>query len=157
VAGEYLHSLLIITPENQAAYVNDPNFQNIDASGNRYATIGAGPNIYGALQSRINRPHDANDPVLYRHSLSIPCRYKDEDAAIKQLLQLSQNYNYYKVPYTLFPYQIFGIASGYNSNSFIAGLGQAAGFTLPAYGWTGGNTPGYQIPLPPQYFGVQQN
>ena len=154
VAGEILHSLLIITPENQAPYENDPRFQNIDANGNRYATIGAGPNLWDELEAGIDRPHDVHDPVAFRKRLTIPCQYKDEDAAIQQLFQLTNNYNHHQVGYTLFPLQIFGIPIGFNSNSFISGLGQAAGFTLPPVGGTGGNTPGYQNPIYPENYGA---
>ena len=61
---------------------------------------------------------------------------------------LSNNYNKNKVWYTLIPHRIFGVATGYNSNSFISGLGNAAGFDMPTPASTGANTPGYQNPVP---------
>jgi hypothetical protein len=152
VARGMLHSLLIITPDDQAAYVNDPLFQNIDANGNRYATVGAGPNGYWQLEAGINRPHDVHDPVTFRKTLSLPCEYKNENEAISTLFHLVQSYNQNKVTYTLFPQQVLGIPTGYNSNSFISGLGRAAGFTLPSVGDTGGPTPGYQNRLAPPLF-----
>ncbi len=41
-----------------------------------------------------------------------------------------------------------GISTGYNSNSFISGLGAAAGFCMPSPEDTGAYTPGYQNPVP---------
>jgi hypothetical protein len=149
-----LHSLLIITPENQSLYASDSRFQNIDENGDHYATIGAGPNAFGQLEAGINRPHDLHDPIKLRRSLALPCQYKNEDEAIKKLFQLTDNYNQDKTAYTLWPLQIFGLMTGFNSNSFISGLGQAAGFTLPAVGSTGGTTPGYQNAVPPFIYGV---
>lgn len=32
---------IVITPFNQAAYINDMRFGKIDANGNRFATLGA--------------------------------------------------------------------------------------------------------------------
>src|SRR5262245_43072378 len=39
VAGPFYHSKLIITPNDQARYANDPRFQNFDANGKRFATL----------------------------------------------------------------------------------------------------------------------
>jgi RHS repeat-associated protein len=137
VAGGLYHSLLIITPDNQSLYVNDPRFQNIDDNGNRFATIGAGPNGFLQLEAGVNRPHDVHDPVSFRKSLSLPCEYKNEDDAIQSLFQLSNIYNQDKLGYTLLPQRVFGVPTGFNSNSFISGLGQAAGFTCSGiYRWS---------------------
>ena len=142
------HSKIIITPNNQAHYVHDARFQNIDASGRRFATLGAGPNGALFLESGINRKRDVNEPSAYRKKLSIPCQYSDEDAAINNLFKLANNYNNNKVLYTLIPQRFFGFVTGYNSNSFISGLGNAAGFDMPNAGNTGALTPGYQNPVP---------
>jgi hypothetical protein len=147
-----MHSYLILTPDNQAAYANNPLFQNIDANGNRFATIGAGPNWYWFLEAGINRDHDIHDPINYRQKLQLPCRYKNEDEAIATLIGLAIKYNDNKTYYEILPFRLFGLASGFNSNSFIAGLGLEAGFALPAYGSTGGSTPGYQNPIPSFHF-----
>jgi hypothetical protein len=99
---------LRITPETQAAYVNNPLFQNIDANGNRYATIGAGPNPFLMLEAGVDRPHDVQDPIANRQSLTLPCGYKNEDAALSTLPHLVNSYNEDKLPYTLFPQRFFG-------------------------------------------------
>jgi RHS repeat-associated protein len=72
VSAGILHSFIIITPENQAAYADNPLFQNIDANGNRYAIIGAGPNAFLQLEAGINREHDVHDPIANKHR---PCSY----------------------------------------------------------------------------------
>jgi RHS repeat-associated protein len=148
------HSLFIITPDNQALYVNDPRFQNIDANGKRFATVGAGPNGFGRLEAGINRPADVLDTKHFQSKIDLPCKYSNEDEAILSLFKLSNNYNNNKTWYTLLPKRIFGIPTGFNSNSFISGLGLAAGFELPAVGATGGSVPGYQNPIPPYRFGI---
>uniref|UniRef100_UPI0010592BB8 RHS repeat-associated core domain-containing protein n=1 Tax=Sulfuriferula thiophila TaxID=1781211 RepID=UPI0010592BB8 len=153
VAAGLYHSFFIITPDNQALYINDPNFQNIDTHGMRFATIGAGPNSTLHMQSGINRFKDVHDPVSFKKKLDLPCKYANEDDAIKNLINLSNNYNTNKLWYTLLPQSMFGIPTGYNSNSFVSGLGNAAGFNMPTPENTGTNTPGYQYPVPVIKFG----
>lgn len=155
VAEGFYHSKIIITPDNQAAYINDPRFQNIDANGNRFATIGAGPNSMDHLEAGINRPRDVSAPSAFRQKLDVPCNYANEDEAIKRLFELASNYNNNHVWYTLLPQRVFGFPTGFNSNSFISGLGQAAGFAMPASGQTGTKTPGYENPIPAFRFGVR--
>lgn len=133
---------------NQDLYIHDPRFQNFDLNGYRFATIGAGPNIFLHLEAGINRPRDISDPIHFSKKLDLPNLYANEDDAIQRLFELANNYNQNKTWYTLLPQNIFGFATGWNSNSFIAGLGQAADFTLPAPGTVGGATPGYQNPIP---------
>ncbi|MFE8647292.1 RHS repeat domain-containing protein, partial [Sphingomonas sp. NCPPB 2930] len=146
------HSKIVITPNNQSIYANDPRFQNIDANGKRFATLGAGPNSNFHLESGTNRARDVEEKNAYKKKLDIPCKYKDEDSAINKLFEMSDNYNKNMVWYTLIPHNIFGIPTGYNSNSFISGLGGAAGFDMPSPGNTGANTPGYQNPIPSSRF-----
>lgn len=155
VGAGFYHSLLIITPDNQALYANDYRFQNFDADGNRFATIGAGPNLYDHLEYGFNRPKDVLDPIAFRKKLDLPCKYANEDAAIQRLFQLANTYNKNRTWYTLLPQNLLGFPTGFNSNSFISGLGEAAGFSLPMPGSTGGSTPGYQNPVSLWRFGVQ--
>ena len=119
----------------------------MDATGKYFATLGAGPNSAMHLESAANRPRDVNVPSSIRIKLNIPCQYSDEDAAIEKLFAMSEKYNGNKLWYTLLPFNVFGIPSGFNSNSFISGLGVAAGFKMPLPGQTGANTPGYQNPV----------
>ena len=146
------HSKIIITPNNQALYANDPRFQNIGPDGKRFATLGAGPNGSGRLESGINRPKDVNEASTYRKKLDLPCQYKNEDDAIEKLMSISNNYNNNKLFYTLLPHRVFDMPTGYNSNSFISGLGGAAGFDMPIPANTGAITPGYQNPVPASRF-----
>ncbi|MCP1106289.1 hypothetical protein M6G53_12920 [Serratia nevei] len=150
--GAY-HSKLIITPINQAAYANDLRFFNVNSLGQRYATIGAGPNSWAMLEYGDNRSKDVSEPNENSKKLAIPCAYKNEDEAIAELFRLSEKYNENKAFYTLIPVGGCGGFCGFNSNSFISGLGQAAGFNMPAPGETGATTPGYNNPLPAGWFG----
>lgn len=152
VANGMYHSKIIITPDNQAAYVNDPRFQQFDAQGRRFATVGAGPADLLRLTYGVNRPRDVNVPAAFRKKLDIPCEYADEDAAIRRLFELGDIYNQHRTSYTLIPRNIFGIPTGWNSNSFISGIGAAAGFNMPSPNETGFSTPGYQNPLPAGFF-----
>jgi RHS repeat-associated protein len=149
----FYHSKIVITPDNQAAYANDPRFQNFDENGRRFATIGAGPNEYLRMEAGVNRPRDVSMPDATRSKLDLPCNYANEDEAIKNLFRLAENYNKHKTGYALLPRNVFGIPTGYNSNSFVSGLGRAAGFNMPAPSATGQNTPGYQNALPAWRFG----
>ena len=160
VALGFSHSKLVITPDNQARYANDPRFQQFDKNGKRYATIGAGPDnglsnganlapmLYG-----VNRSRDATLPCNHKTPLTLPGRYKNEDEAIDQLFGMGDNYNQAPLPYSLFP---ANLGTGdypfefYNSNGFIRGIGEAAGFAMPAS--TGAKTPGWDKPVPPTAF-----
>lgn len=152
VANGMYHSKIVITPDNQAAYVNDPRFQQFDAEGRRFSTVGAGPAGALKLTYGVNRPRDVNVPSAFRRKLDIPCQYDDEDAAIRRLFELGDTYNQHRTSYTLIPRQFFGVGTGWNSNSFISGIGAAAGFNMPAPNATGFPTPGYQNPLPDRFF-----
>ena len=147
VAAGLDHSKIIITPDNQAAYVHNPNFQNIDANGNRYATIGAGPGGWKfELVSGVNRPRDVSEPDTARIKLNLGC--ESEDSAIARLFKLAANYNNNKVPYTLIP----NTPGHYNSNSFVSGLLGAAGIPAPDLGPVAPYTPGYEYPVPASNF-----
>ena len=67
-----------------------------------------------------------------------------EDAAIESLLQGDANYKDDAV-YTFFP----ETQGGYNSNSYVAGILQAAGLHRPVFPLS---MPGYVTPLPANYF-----
>lgn len=146
------HSLLTVTPDDQAAYANNPNFTGNSPlpEGQYSATIGAGPVGLpffglGNLVSVLNRDKDVNEPCENAQQLSIPRFYKDENAAIANLLALTSSYNNNQVPYSFFP-----SGGTYNSNSFISGLLLSAGFNLP--GNTGAPTPGFEHPVPTGQF-----
>jgi hypothetical protein len=77
----------------------------------------------------------------------LPSPYKNEDEAIKVLFRLIDNYNRNPVHYTLFP---DNGKQEYNSNSFVRGIGAAAGFDI--YVNTGARTPGYTNQVPAERF-----
>jgi RHS repeat-associated protein len=153
------HSLIVIIPDDQAAYANDPRFQNFTPDGLRYATIGAGPDsmigsLFGAggdLIAAVNRPTDVNGAFNNKQALALPDGFSDENEAISALFSDVSNYDMAPVPYTLFPSA--GTAE-YNSNSFISGLLSAEGFDLPN---TGAYTPGFGNPVPSNDFASPQS
>ncbi|MGA3266721.1 MAG: hypothetical protein ABSE16_07860 [Verrucomicrobiota bacterium] len=153
----FYHSLLVITPDNQAEYANDARFQNFDSNKRRFATIGAGPvgsiltSAEGALLTYgVNRPTDIDKPKEHRQVLPLPSRYGgNEDAAVKELFRLGDAYNKHREQYTLFPNNGWG----YNSNSFIEGLVEVAGYDPLV---SGADTPGLHHPVPPADFGSSE-
>lgn len=113
--------------------------------GQLFATIGAGPEglLPPELLAGVDRSKDVSAPLENKQKLCVPSSYADENEAISNLLALTKLYNQDPVPYSLFP---SGDSDAYNSNSFISGLLDAAGFALPAS--TGANTPGFNKPVP---------
>jgi RHS repeat-associated protein len=148
VPGLGNHAKVTMIPENQAKYKHDPRFQNIAPDGRRFATLGAGPDRWGALVSAPNRDiNDVTAVVLNDHTsdegLQIPGG--DEDAMIEKLFELDANYNDREF-YTFFPSAFNG---RFNSNSYASGLLLAAGFTnFPPPP----NAPGFDRPMPSSVF-----
>ncbi len=103
----------------------------------------------GMLWGAANRPSDIAAPRKNQQVTSVPSQYSNLDAAIGSLFTMMDAYNTNPVPYTLFP---GGGTRGLNSNSFVAGLLQAGGFTLPNN--PGGRMPGWDHPVPVGRFGV---
>ena len=69
------------------------------------------------------------------------------------MFKLEQNYEKQsnnKIDYDLFPNKK---GDGYNSNSFVKGLGEATGLEMPKLD---SNVPGYDKPVPKQYFEPSQ-
>ena len=131
----YYHCLIRITPENQSAYVNCPLFQNMDADGNCYATLGAGP-VDGLLVSSSNRKMD-----LESSAPGVPLSSKDtkdgrdEDDIIRDLFMTEFGYGDNK-DYDVFPRNAgnrrwWWPDDGYNSNSYIHGLLNATNLQDP--------------------------
>ena len=180
-AGNY-HTSTKITPENQEKYASDVRFQNIDENGNRYATLGGGPdnfemqNVFqdglGNLIGGVNRNRDIDLGIkVYISENLVP--QSVEDKYIQQLFRSNENYNN-NLKYNLFP--VKGSSVGYNSNSYTAGLLNSVGITPPMLpnqtinyqysDWEYNNigsvnlqyilpkytAPGYNKPVPIQYF-----
>lgn len=147
------HTLIRITPNNQARWKSDPRFGNKDSRGRHYATLGAGPG-YGSLISNVNRPSDVapHDDGL---SLDDPRKCTDEDLLIENLFDLDSKFPD-NLDYDLYPANpqdasIFWADDGYNSNSYISGLIDAAGLPKPVLP---GNLsfPGWNKPVPMNFF-----
>jgi RHS repeat-associated protein len=129
------HAKIVIIPENQDKYANDPRFKdNVLPDGRHFAIISAGPEL-GKLKSEVNRAEDvrltSNGQDSTHWTLPIPAEL--EDAKIKQLFANDAAYND-NVPYS-------GLAggNGYNSNGYAHGLLMSIGVRSPrppsTYGW----------------------
>ncbi|MDB9895034.1 RHS domain-containing protein, partial [Reinekea forsetii] len=145
-AGNY-HSSIILTPEYQANYQNNPLFTNVNSDGKLYATLGAGsqgiPSINAELVSAPNRPTDLDlSTKVESATLALPPGYS-EAMMINKLLSMDRRYcdNLF---YELFP-EPKSVMNGYNSNSYISGLVGAAGMIAPLLSH---KVPGYNNPLP---------
>lgn len=138
--GNY-HLSIKITPENQENYKDNERFKdNIDAAGNHYATLGAGP-MDGKLVSNLNRDTDIDRPKV--ETITLDLKGRDEDAVITDLFEAYLNYQD-DAGYALFPKKE-DEGSGHNSNSYVSGLLKAIRLDPPD---VKSNTPGYDKPLP---------
>jgi RHS repeat-associated protein len=148
VGGGRYHGKIVIYPDNQAKWQNHPQFKE-----NGFATFGGGPDgmwkMFGPLNGGVNRPFDVSKPNAECHELS-GMHGLSEDELIQRLLDLTELYQSGARPnYTLLPFA----PSEYNSNSYVHGLGLAAGFWMPFADHIRVNAPGYNQPLPRFYFG----
>jgi RHS repeat-associated protein len=147
--GDY-HTLVRITPDNQARYTNDPRFSNVDANGRRFATMGAGP-VSGKLVSEFNRERDAAPHE--GGSIVQPPKGLNEDKFIDRLIGLDAKYGD-NLDYDLFPanpqdQKWWRADDGYNSNSYTSGLLGASGAKAPR---PPVSTPGWDKPVPQEHF-----
>ncbi len=155
VLGDNYHSSIIIVIDKNSIYYNDDRFLNYgEDSGMKYSTIGAGskgltPILPGRdkLISDVNRKKDADLTIKVQY---IPIEINDEKIA--ELFELRENYeknnkeSKYAIEYDLFPKK----PNAHNSNSFISGLLNAAGFTnVPT---PTNNVPGWSKPVPKDMF-----
>jgi len=144
------HSSIRITPIDQERYKNDPRFKT-DGNGNKYLTIGAGLGGAMKLVSNRNRPTDMAEQD---GAMDIGASDKDcENKQIDKLLELDNNYqdNLY---YEASPQ---AVNNSYNCNSYTHGLLNAAGIVAPDVVGNiveseGGGFPGWERPVPAQYF-----
>jgi len=182
VAADNYHTSVKIEPENQDKYKDDPRFKNnLTEDGKVYATIGGGPDNssikgLGNLIGNVNRTRDV-DPLIKVYESPNLVSTQSEDNYIETLFSLERNYQD-NLKYNLFP-DVNSLV-GYNSNSYTSGILTAANikppilptviskmewqdreypeisqtlkfqYTLPQF-----PTPGYNKPVPKQYFGVQ--
>ncbi len=166
-----------VEPSDEKFFESDPRYQRNSETGKLYMTLGGGPNPslagLGNLTGEINRPLDilTSNKVYQSQNLVSP------ELDIQKASQLYWNNQSYKdaLPYQFFPTQN---SSGYNSNSYTAGLLGSVDIappTLPKYinystPWQDREypehspsiyypvpliTPGYSKPVPKEYFGVK--
>jgi hypothetical protein len=105
-----------------------------------FFTLGAGPSLFGALRSDVNRPKDTAGGQV---SAVVDPGSQGEDAAIGKLLAADANYR------DNLPYGSPNIPSDYNSNSYASGILRAAGLTVPVLPVP---LPLYTNPIPSTYF-----
>jgi uncharacterized protein RhaS with RHS repeats len=145
------HTAIRFTPDNQEKVRSNPQFNNIDADGNRYIVISAGP-VSNTLVSSPNRTSDLG-PQEGAVKFSIPSN-RTEFSYFNDVARADANYDD-GLDYDLFPAQegngsIFVADDGYNSNSFVSGLLQATGVNPPDINKV--NLPGYDKPVPERCF-----
>jgi hypothetical protein len=165
LTGEREHIAIKIIPQNQALWSGLSGsplyaiyFKNKDVFGHWFATLGAGPGqdvdivpsqCLGQLPlvSGANRGEDVKAPPAHFELLNYDKRVEAEDVLISRLFALAlegyqNNLTYYCLPEGL---------PGYNSNSFAAGLLNAAGIPPPSFP-SALRTPGWEKPVPVNQF-----
>ncbi|MEZ5406304.1 MAG: hypothetical protein R3F23_09150 [Verrucomicrobiia bacterium] len=146
----YYHTSIRITPKSEE-YKDDPRFKQVDEAGRHYTTLGAGP-TYNTLVHHVDRPNDIGPhpnriPLGLKnckHELMLIEHVLDKDSKFKDVLD-----------YDLFPAEKYhGVwywaDDGYNSNSFISGLIDAANLEKPDIDLK--VHPGWNKPVPIEYF-----
>jgi len=149
------HASVIIFVDEESEYWNHDYFKsNYDEeSGMRYATLGAGP-IDGNLVAAYNRPKDKDLGIKVEMHFIDSAEGRAGDDIVSKLLKLQQHYIDYSgaVSYNWFPDSgPFKNRLLYNSNSYVAGLLDVAGYKKPTIS---SMVPGYNKPLPSYMFGV---
>ena len=147
------HLTIVHTPESneQALYAGKEGYVQDKTSGLWIRTWGVGPSIFiaGDLVSDNNRTRDIDLSIkIYQSPNLVPL---NQESNYKNLLnQLDSNYKD-NLNYDLFPN--LGNSSGYNSNSYVSGLLNAAGIDSPQINNL--TLPGYRKPIPAENFGVK--
>jgi RHS repeat-associated protein len=151
------HSLITITPDNPSHFNNfrriSPIGQLTNSNGQRYGTMGAGPNPAAAvitgsadLKSDFNRSLDAPE-----HSGGITVTLPkgvSEEQFVDKLIELDSNYQD-NADYSFDP----DGKSTFNSNSYVSGLLEAAGVDTSKMNVP--DAPGFDKPLPKSAFEKQ--
>ncbi len=149
-AGRY-HLSIIIFIDEESEYWNSTDFiKKFDEErGMQYMTIGAGQSrvLNPKLKAGINRPKDKD---LSIKTDMIKLGEQEDDQELINFLELFDNFieNSERKPidYDLFPRSG---GSGYNSNSFVTGFLQAAGYKIEKPDRI---LPGFGKPVPVDYF-----
>lgn len=148
----YYHMTIVVNPDNQAAYTNNPNFQ-LNNAGALIETIGAGPaaslsHFPAVLDSATNRPTDRNE-LGYVVATVSPGPGDTEDALIARMNTAANNYKSNEVNYNFLPSDKIG---GYNSNGFVTGLINSLGANVPLPDQSILPMPGANRPVPAANF-----
>ncbi|MFD0959134.1 hypothetical protein [Paenibacillus chungangensis] len=149
-AGRY-HLSIIIFIDEESEYWNTANFQdNFDQErGMQYMTIGAGQSrlLNPKLKADINRPKDKD---LSIKTDMIKLGEQEDDQELIYFVELFDNFiensKLKPIDYDLFPRSG---GSGYNSNSFVTGFLQAAGYKIEKPDRI---LPGFGKPVQVEYF-----
>jgi hypothetical protein len=150
----FKHFSIRVVPSAQAHWMKtDPSgFFAEDVYGNRFMTLGAGTGpddtslgCSGTLTKGKNRDRDVLEKPATLDQYPIDLR-READA----IWSLIDAYSHYRnnLPYACFPESNPGF---YNSNSFVRGLQDAAGFPMPRPR-PGLIAPGWLTPVPRQFF-----
>jgi hypothetical protein len=142
------HGKIVVHPENVARWSSHEHFEK-----HGRAAFGGGPDgmflPFGPLHGGVNRPHDISDPSVRCYELRL-MHGLSEDEVIERLLSLTASFQNGPRPnYTSIPWG----KSEYNSNSYVHGLGLAAGLDLPLAEFIDVRAPGYANPVPRFMFG----
>ena len=148
VLGPWCHASIRITLDSEALvekYGNEDRFVKTDENGNKYITLGAGPNhpfFFSRLKAGVNRPKDANDKIkVETYNYYFPKENKME--VIEKIIAAFKAYDN-GLRFSFFP----GKANErFNSNSFVTGLLLAAGLEAPRFSEKY-KIPGYNKPAP---------
>lgn len=140
------HTAIRFTPEakDQARAAEHPQFKNVDADGNRYIVLSAGPEG-GDLVSRPNRGSDLGiqeGSVRFSQPAGMTeIEYFDKLAVADGHYNDSLDYDLFAPPdgQNLFD-------NGYNSNGYVSGLLEATGVEPPKIG--GVDLQGHDKPVP---------
>jgi len=134
------HWYIIIIPDNPQDFANNPLFYPI-GNGQLETTISGEPGSTGNLTSVPNA--DSGSPTLDKTQINPACAERDTDF-INNLLQAEAGYDN-NLPYDPTPWQF---DPTYNSNSFVTGILNEVGATVPGSppGWRW--APGWDKPIP---------
>jgi RHS repeat-associated protein len=145
------HSLLTITTNNPKHFNNYKRITQIgkltNSSGQKYSTMGAGPNGSWDLESNYNRSTDAE-----AHTGGIvisPPNGMSEEAFVDNLIKLDGNYQDNK-EYSFDP----NGTDTFNSNSYVSGLLNASGVDTSKISVP--NAQGFDKPLPKEAFAKEK-
>jgi len=149
--GPGAHAAIMLVPDNEEDFINDPRFTRNTITGKLEADISAGPwgNVFASLLAPY--PYDTDRMtmrgmkiVLVKdNTASKGCKGRSDTQLIRDILEAVSQYangSYYD-------YDFVALGGCYNSNSYIRGIFKAVGIEnppLPSRRWY----PGWTKPIP---------